>query len=309
MKSARDLEFLGLRQIERLDRGEAPEAGCDAMLTWPKPAPAARRLAAQANAARGGRLLWIVGVARGGKRRTCDLSGLAKWQASLRPHFDGLMPEIDALAVTGGDGTSCVVLGIETTRAPFVVRLKSPADTLEVPWFDRERQVVRSASRLDLVRLFTPMGELPHFEVLEAELTFFRNVHPRTKATFRWTLDAALYVVPRGDARIVVPLHGCRASVEIPGAGFSSRGMEIHLTADKQSPGVRVTESALLIENMGRVFFYCVGSTETPELPWKEPARFNVEISPAGAEIAAVVAADLRTEPTIADIQHARWRS
>lgn len=309
MKSARDLEFLGLRQMERLDRGEAPEAGCDAMLTWPKPAPAARRLAAQANAARGGRLLWIVGVARGGKRRTCDLSGLAKWQASLRPHFDGLMPEIDALAVTGGDGTSCVVLGIETTRAPFVVRLKSPADTLEVPWFDRERQVVRSASRLDLVRLFTPMGELPHFEVLEAELTFFRNVHPRTKATFRWTLDAALYVVPRGDARIVVPLHGCRASVEIPGAGFSSRGMEIHLTADKQSPGVRVTESALLIENMGRVFFYCVGSTETPELPWNEPARFNVEISPAGAEIAAVVAADLRTEPTIADIQHARWRS
>ncbi len=309
MKSARDLEFLGLRQMERIERGEAPETGCDFMLTWPKPALAARRLAGMANTARGNPLLWIIGLDRHGKRRRCDLSGLTKWQVSLRPHFDGLMPEMHGLAVTGSDGASCVVLGIETTRAPFVVRMKSPVGALEVPWFDREQREVRSASRLDLVRLFTPLGELPHFEVLEAELTFFRNVHARTKATYRWTLDAALYIVPRGDARIVVPLHGCRASVEIPQANFSSRGMEIHLTADKQSPGVRVTESALLIEGMGRVFFYCVGTTETPDLPWHEPARFNVEISPAGAEIAAVVAADLRTEPTIADIQHARWRS
>jgi hypothetical protein len=308
MSSARELEFLGLRQLERIGRREAPEPGCDAMLTWPKPALAARRLAAQANAARGQRLLWIIGMDRLGKRRASDLKGWRKWQDALRPFFDGLVPEMDGLVVPVEGGPDLVMIGIQTTRAPFVVRSKAVDEALEVPWYDREAGEVRSASRFDLVRMFTPLGELPHFEVLEAELTFFRNLVPRTKATFRWTLDAALYIVPRSDARIVVPLQRCRASVEIPGASFASRGLDINLTADKGSPGVRVTESALLIENLGRVFFFCVGTTEVPELPWKEPARFVAEISPAGAELAAVVAADLRPEPTIADNQMARWR-
>jgi hypothetical protein len=310
MSSARDLEFLGLRQLERIGRREALEPGCDAMLTWPKPALAARRLAAQANAARGIRLLWLVGVDSHGKRRACDRRGFEKWQSTLRPYFDGLVPEMEALSVPAAGGRDVILVGIETTRAPFVVRptAKSKDETLEVPWFDRETEKIRSASRFDLVRMFTPLGELPHFEVLEAELTFFRNVIPRTKATFRWTLDAALYIVPRGDARIVVPLQRIRANVEILGAGFACRGVDISLTPDKGSPGVRVTESALLIENLGRVFFYCVGSTEVPELPWHEPARFVAEISPAGAELAAVVAADLRPERTIEDNQLARWR-
>ena len=305
MSSARDLEFLGLRQMEHLERGEALESGCDAMLTWPKPALAARRLAAQANAARGHGLVWVVGMGRDGKRRSCNLGGWKKWQASLQTFFDGLVPEMDALEVSGRDGTKCVVIGIESTRAPFVVRAKLKSDALEVPWYDREQHAVRSATRFDLVRLFTPLGELPHFEVLEAELTFFRNVLPRTRATFRWTLDAALYIVPRGTARIVVPLQRCRASIEIPGAGFSSRGMDLHLTADVQSPGVRVTESALLIENLGRVFVFCAGSTDVPDLPWDEPARL---VAPSGAELSAVVSADLRPEPTIAENQVARWR-
>ena len=43
-----------------------------------------------------------------------------------------------------------------------------------------------------------------------------------------------------------------RASVEIPGAAFASQGVDINLTADQRSPGVRVTESALLIESLLR---------------------------------------------------------
>jgi hypothetical protein len=308
MKSARDLEFLGLRQLERIGRREALEPGCDALLTWPKPALAARRLAAQANAARGTPLLWLVGVDSHGKRRTCDRKGFEKWQAAIRPFFDGLVPEMEALVVPAEGGKEMVLVGIETTRAPFVIRPVAKDETLEVPWFDRESGKIRSASRFDLVRMFTPLADLPHFEVLEAELTFFRNVIPRTKATFRWTLDASLYIVPRGNARIVVPLQRIRANVEILGAAFASKGVDISLTPDKGSPGVRVTESALLIENLGRVFFYCVGSTEVPELPWTEPARFVAEISPAGAELSAVIAADLRPERTIAENQLARWR-
>ncbi len=308
MKSARDLEFLALRQLERIGRREALEPGCDAMLAWPKAALAARRLAAQANAARGNPLLWLVGIDVHGKRRPADRKGFEKWQRALRLYFDGLIPEMEALVVPAGGGKFVVAVGIETTRAPFVVRAGAKEEALEVPWHDREAGKIRSASRFDLVRMFTPLGELPHFEVLEAELTFFRNVIPRTKATYRWTLDAALYVVPRGDARIVVPLQRVRANVEILGAGFASRGVDISLTPDKGSPGVRVTESALLIENLGRVFFYCVGSTEVPELPWNEPARFVAEISPAGAELSAVIAAELRPERTNADNQLARWR-
>ena len=102
MKSARDLEVLGLRQMERIERGDAPETGCDFMLTWPKPALAARRLAGMANTARGNPLLWIIGLDRHRKRRDCRFSGFEKWQASLRPHFDGLNPAIPREA--GGDG-------------------------------------------------------------------------------------------------------------------------------------------------------------------------------------------------------------
>jgi hypothetical protein len=188
MKSSRDLEFLGLRQLERIGRGEALEPGCDAMLTWPKPALAARRLAAQANTARGSRLLWLVGVDTRGRRRACDRKGFEKWQSALRPFFDGLVPEMEALIVPAEGGKEIILVGIETTRAPFVVRPVAKGETLEVPWFDRESGNIRSASRFDLVRMFTPLGDLPHFEVLEAELTFFRNVIPRTKATYRWNI-------------------------------------------------------------------------------------------------------------------------
>jgi hypothetical protein len=308
MKSAREIEFLGLRQVERIGRREPLEQGCEAMLSLPKPAEAARRLAAQANAARGSRLIWLLGIDSRGKRKACDRKAVAKWESALRPYFEGLAPEMEILSMPVGKGPEILLLGIETSRAPFVVRAAPKSDVLEVPHFDPGDGKVRSATRSDLVRMFTPLGELPHFEVLDAQLTFFRNIIPRTRATFRWALDATLYVVPRGDARIVVPLQRCRSSVEIPGANFASPGVDLSFTSDKSSPGVRVTESALLIENLGRVFFYCVGSTDAPHLPWQEPARFVAEIAPAGAELASVVSVTLRPERPLEENQLARWR-
>ncbi len=56
---------------------------------------------------------------------------------------------MEALVVPVGGGKDVLAVGIETIRAPFVVRSAAKDDTLEVPWHDREAGKIRSASRFD----------------------------------------------------------------------------------------------------------------------------------------------------------------
>ncbi len=119
----------------------------------------------------------------------------------MLPFFDGLAPRITGFNVPDRPQRSCpavVALQIETTRAPFVIR---HGGTCEVPWLDAGDGTVRSAGRLELIRLLSPLEDLPQFEVLEAELTFYKNPHTglASKAAFRWTLDGSLYVMPRAE--------------------------------------------------------------------------------------------------------------
>ena len=210
-----------------------------------------------------------------------------------------------------------MALHIETTRAPFVVR--ADATRLETPWVDLNGAMLssafrpRSADRADLIRLLTPRLDLPGFELLEAQLAFYKNPHvtPYSRTTFRWSLDAALYVVPNAGqhatARVVLPLHGCRGAVEI-GHAFRSEAAEFNVTPDKNSPAVRVTESAVLIDDLGRVFLYLCGSTQHPSPSWQEPATLLLDLLPSGAERAATVAASLRPEPPVEANQAGLWK-
>ena len=313
MKTPTELEYRTLQFLEGTANAVGGPTACFA--SWPgPPLAAARRLAAHANAARGRDLLWLVGV-RQGKVVGAEASGLEDWLAGVARYFDGLAPRVRAYNVPAGSGyrgkrLQVVALHIETERAPFVVRLAGGQPSFDVPWFDTSDGLVRSAGRQELVKLLAPLQDLPTFEVLEAELTFYHNPHasPSGKSLYRWTLDGSLYAVPAGDARVVVPLHRCHLGIASTEERFASTGTDLNLTADKGSPAVRVTESAALIEGLGRVFVYGCGATGHKEIAWQEPMTVRIDLTPAGHDRAAVASAELRPEPVRESNQAGRWK-
>ncbi len=244
-----------------------------------------------------------------------DLARFDTWLNGLVSCFDGLVPVVRAFPLGGGavgtaPGRHVVALQIDSARAPFVVRTQPVGTTFDVPWWDRETRQVRSAGRHELIRLLVPLQDLPQFEVLEAELTFYKNLHATgsSKITHRWTLDGSLYVIPHQDSHTVIPLHRCRAGIATPEAGFRAAASDLTLTADKQSPAVRVTESAALIEGLGRMFVYCSGATAAAEVPRHRPLILTFDLLPAGAAQAAVASATLQPATTTENNQAGRWK-
>ncbi|MBS0660483.1 MAG: hypothetical protein JSR82_19860 [Verrucomicrobia bacterium] len=298
----RALEHRALLALDDWRAGRVPPLA-ERLTRLPTLTAGARLLAGQANAARGRELLWLVGGGRAGS--TEPVATARSWFAAAAAHFEGLAPEAEFVALE--DGTErLAAVAVRTARAPFTLRPRG-ARPGEVPWYDFSRRTLRSATRLDLVRLVTPLGELPQFEFLEAELTFFKNLQPRSRTTYRWTLDASVYVLPRSADRLILPFHKLRAEVGI--GAWSGRAAELHLTADRQSPALRVTESALLADGLGRFFLYASGSTEVESLPWDEPAVFTAEFLPAGAELCALAQGRLQRETVLEANQMARWKS
>lgn len=312
MKPPHALEARVLELVEAARAGNPPDLsdGLTSLFrTWPKPdAVAARRLAACANFARGRDLLWVMGLDSTLGVKGADPSPAEAWIARISEHFDGIAPRISVLQVPISDKPkrAVVALQVETGRAPFVVC--GPRKALETPWL--EDGAVRSARRLELVQMLSPLQELPALEILEADLSFYRNPHvsAAARATFRWTLDAAVYVMPQADARVVIPLHRCRGTVLIVGSAFRNEATDVSLTADKNSPAIRITESAALIEGLGRFFIYCCGSTREPDLLWQYPAELIFDCTPAGANRAAAAVAALRPEPPSEANQAGRWK-
>ena len=321
MQAPRQLEYRALNLLEALAAGRAlTEADATAAVyrNWPGPAAlAARRLAAHANAARGRDVLWLIGVGPDGRGPGADAGRFKAWLDAIVPFFDGLAPNVASLRVPlspargKGPARTAVALHLETSRAPFVVRGGGRSGPLETPWLDSPGGPVRPAGRLELVKLLTPLQDLPQLEILEGELTFYRNPHASysSKATFRWTLDGSLYLVPRGDDRVIIPLHRCRSSLTgTPGHDFSAPCADINFTADKNSPGVRLTDSAILVEGLGRIFIYCSGSTNAPELPLQQSLSFGLDLAPAGSDRAATALTTMRPAQVTEGNQAGRWK-
>ena len=328
MKATHQLEFQALALLDALNAGQASAGTAPDrahFASWPgPPRRAARMLAAQANAARGRDVLWLIGVKTGAAGRNstgrlrvtgAQLPPFDAWLQKLLPYFDGLAPVVRAFVIPfGANGNApaqqVIALQIETSRAPFVIRTTAAGTALDVPWWDPATGQTRSAGRTELVKLLVPLQDLPQFEVLEAELTFYKNPHSSgaQKTLHRWTLDGSLYVIPQPETRAVIPLHRCSGSLQNPASAFSAAAQDLSLTADKLSPAVRVTESAVLIEGLGRLFIYCCGSTTAPEIPWQSPMTVTFDLIPAGAERAAVAAASLHSEPTTESNQAGRWK-
>ena len=115
--------------------------------------------------------------------------------------------------------------------------------------------------------------------------------------------------MPRGNDRVIIPLHRCRSTLQgAPSLGFSAACADLNFTADKHSPGIRLTDRAILVEGLGRIFLYCSGSTQAPELPLPHPLSFGLDLVPAGSDRAATALTTMRPAPVTESNQAGRWK-
>jgi len=215
MKSI-DIEAWVLRVVDQVKSGQPSEdSRVELKAEWPKDAnKAARRIAAHANAIAGESILWIIGLDESRGVMGADNNELADWFPSVAKQFDGLAPSLRNINVPV-DGKTLVAMLFATDRVPFVVKniADGPID-FEVPW--REGCKTRSAKREDLIRLLSPIGQLPVVEVLDASVTV-ADPSPSSQHLYNWDIAIRLYVAPLESPRLVIPCHKCEVNLKMEG--------------------------------------------------------------------------------------------
>ena len=213
---AHQVETWVLGIINRVKAGQPIEdSRVELKSEWITPEKAARRIAGHANAARGARILWVVGVSECRGVVGANHEELADWWPGVRSHFDGLAPEISDYNVPV-NGDTVVALLFETDRAPFVVKNPSFGKggggpvSLEVPW--RETTGVRTARRSDLLRLLSPLLRVPQVEVIGGNIQAYK-LDGSGEPVLRWMLTLTLYVTPYGEERVTIPFHRCKCKL------------------------------------------------------------------------------------------------
>jgi hypothetical protein len=165
-----EVEVWALRVIEAVSSGNRVEdSRVELKSVWPEPKPAARRIAALANAAGGAEVMWLIGLDEKAGIVSHPPEELANWWPMVQAEFDELSPNLTDVVVHVGDADPITALCFSTDRAPYVV--KSPhggAIQREVPW--REGTSLRSARRSDLIRILVPLQRAPGLEIVAAEV-------------------------------------------------------------------------------------------------------------------------------------------
>jgi hypothetical protein len=292
------------------------EARAQVHLGLPPAAKAGRELAAQANTARGQALLWLIRekAAPKGRKPGSPLSraALETWLDELRASFEGIPPQIEFLDLAGPDGERLAALHIETDRAPFVVfqarAAKGKERQTEVLW--QEDGLVRPIRRAELVRLVTPLRELPEFEILQGELSFYKNANRKVdpRNAYLWSLDATVYVAPRDEKRWILPFRRAGVVLESAASAFSAEARQVNLSADREGTGITESDSALLVHGVGQFYLFASGGTSREDPPLASALRLTFSLTPTGSSNAAVCAAGLAVVPPKEDHQAGLWR-
>jgi hypothetical protein len=200
---------------------------------WPSPERAARRIAGHANAARGGAILWIVGLDETNGVGALTAVDLADWWAQVQRCFDGPAPDLRDLVVQTPDGP-IHALHFDVARSPYVVKnptfgsAGSGPIEREVPW--REGTALRTARREDLVRLLVPVLRLPEVEILDANVIGRESSDSRTsrmeaddpntvEQMFDLYMNLEMYVTPPRDELVVLPVHRTSVTVRLGADG------------------------------------------------------------------------------------------
>ncbi|MHB1186727.1 hypothetical protein [Thiobacillus sp.] len=319
-----EIETWVLRVIDQVARNSHCEDSLvELKSAWPKPAAAARQIAAHANAARGAPILWVIGVDEISGVSGAEATELADWFSSVRSQFNHVYPDLQDLNVWVGDHT-VVALLFQTDRAPFLVKntvFGTPGGgsvEWEVPW--REGRKTRTANREDIFRLIGPLVRLPELEWLDCSVSV--RVEKRTDGVSnqKWYLYGSVYVVPSGPESLVIPFHRCSVTVTLANGAIIddwsdfrlsppyrmhlSRGAGISSSVDSMTVGS--SSSEVIISGPGRVKFEASIISEQDLEPASGSVSVVLRMNAVGANASSVIGETLRPTTHDADFK-AKW--
>lgn len=229
-----EIEYWALNIIDRVKNGQPNEDSRVELKTiWLDPVEMARRLAGHANAARGGPILWLVGVnEKAGAVPGVQARDAAQWWPQVQKHFDGLAPTLTDLAVPHGSVT-VMALFFETDRTPFVVKNPDGGKIgFEVPW--RDGTATRTARRDELLRILVPATRLPEVEIGSVV------IGPDPRST-RAVLGAEAYFEPVAGTTNYIAFHRCSVRVRTGGRPWLDLGevkIRPHAEPDPEEMGI-----------------------------------------------------------------------
>jgi hypothetical protein len=253
---------------------------------WPAPREAARRIAGHGNAAHGEPVLWLIGVDE--KRGVIGAGAidLASWYPQVESQFDDHAPKVTS-ANFSVDGRMVVALLFETERAPFVV--KNPQGgypEFSVPW--REGTRLRAARRGELLRILSPLQQVPRFDVMGAALEV--GVPSGTRSQV-WGAALKVFVTPKDSGRVIIPFHLCKGELTfIPHQNFKHPFSKIEVRPSSgNSKSITATED--MVELDGPDAFILTAEITLPEIGWKPggDARVTFDLYLANTEQWAVI--------------------
>jgi hypothetical protein len=306
------IETWALRVIASVESGQPNEdARVELKAEWPEdPKKVARQIAGHANAARGDPILWLIGIDQDRGVTGAAPMEMANWYAAVKAQFDGLAPAVHDLNIPWRQAT-VVALLFQTDRYPFVVknpvfgtRKGGPAER-EVPW--REGTATRSADRSDLLRLLAPLQRIPSIEILSAWLSAYLYPDEKAPRELAWTLEVALYFVPRGEGRAVIPSHRCSASFELPTYEPRTTLGAPRFTSSAPDSLVKGTDSEAILDGPGRLGFAASARTPVLRMDLPEEVAAVIELLPVEAESSIVL--PMKLSKVLGEDSPVRWAS
>jgi hypothetical protein len=314
---ALQIEAWALRIVDQVRAGQRIEdTKVELKATWPEPAKAARRIAGQANAARGEPVLWLIGLDEVRGVVGAPPEELASWYPQVQAQFNGLAPRLIDLNVPANDLVLTALL-FETDRAPFVVKNPNfgqpgggPVE-YEVPW--REGTRVRSARREDLIRLLAPLQSMPAFDILDAVLIARQW---REEPMVTWQLNIALFAYLSDDRTVVVPFHKCHVEFEFPGfiswTTLADIGIPTPTMLDEKglimnSPTIQSTGSELVIAGSGRAILSARVDQPLVENITSD-ANITLSLEPVNAERPITLQCSLTRVVPLSDPRVQQWK-
>jgi hypothetical protein len=289
--SPRQIEAWALRIIERVENKQNVEDTLVELKSeWPaEPNKAARQIGGHANAARGEPILWLIGVdEKAGKVVGAGYAEFANWYPSVEKEFNGMAPRCILLNIPHKDGKAVVALLFESDRSPFVVRNAVHGKpnggpvSFEVPWRNGSR--IDSARRADLIKLLTSVTKLPDVEVLAAGLCANEVKQQSQPAYIAWRLEVRLFITPRDDSQVVIPVHRCESSI-LPS---EANGYSLPLSQfrfDTDMPGNITAKSGVTVTTPGLVTVSAYYLQKSYTLPLKSViVRVVGKARPIGAD-------------------------
>lgn len=299
------MEIWALRVLDQLSSPSGLEdQNVELKRELPEPADGARLIAGLCNAARGDPVMILVGVDEAARSVVgAPAIDLHNWWDAATQRFDGIHPSLlDVLVSTDEELTvHALVFDGESSSAPYVVKNASGGPiSHEVPW--REGTRLRSARRVDLLRVLVPAISVPEVKVLDGYL-LANYVTDRVPEHLDWHFRMDLYLTPRGDATLTYPRHRCSATATIQEVGAQVTFPWLRFTYHRQHEGMApgyltITPGEAIIEGPCRFQLYGMTDSDVGGFVPEGDVEINVVLHPSLVDAPVVLTQRFSRRPS-----------